>query len=136
MPDVPETDLGYTQFKIGQDLGAASFLLDAERVKQYRLLFGNTGPVNGGDAVPPFMLAMLCHRLLAEQPKRRPGSIHVRQHSSFLGLAHVGAVLMVRGRVEEMWEKKGRTWITFQLEGFLKNGPIVYRCRTTSILGG
>jgi hypothetical protein len=136
MTDIPETDPGYTQFKIGQDLGGASFLLDAERVRQYRLLFGNTGPVKEGDTVPPFMLAMLCHRFLAEQPKRRSGSIHVRQRSSFLGLAPVGAVFVVRGRVAEMWEKKGRTWILFQLEGFLENGPVVYRCQTTSILGG
>jgi hypothetical protein len=136
MTDVPETEPVYTQFKIGQDLGVASFPLDTERVRQYNLLFGNTGPVKEGDTVPPFMLAMLCHRFLATIPKRRPGSIHVQQHSSFLGLAPAGALLMVHGRVGEMWEKKGRNWIVFQLEGCLENGQIVYRGRTTSILGG
>ncbi|NPV27490.1 MAG: hypothetical protein HPY81_08660 [Firmicutes bacterium] len=136
MTEVPEIDLRYAQLEIGQELGVASFLLDAERVKQYRLLFGDTRPVKEGDPVPPFMLAMLCHRLLADQPKRPPGSIHVRQRSSFLGLAPVGTVYKVRGRVEEKWVKNGRPWVTFDLEGFLENGPVVYRSRTTSILGG
>ncbi len=133
MTEIPELDLRYDQIQNGQELGVASFLLEAEKVRQYRLLFGDTTPVKEGDPVPPFVLAMTSHRFLTDQPKHVSGSIHVGERSSFLGLAPVGAVYKVRARLEEKWEKKGRHWLTLQLEGFLENGTVVCRSRVTTI---
>lgn len=115
-------------FPRGHEFPAASFVIDAGRVRAYLDAMGDTNDYSG--TVPPLAVAALALNALQEHIALPEGSLHTGQEVEHAASALTGAPMTLTGRIAQRSERQGYVISVIEFE-VATAAAVSIRARTT-----
>ena len=130
----------YNEVSVGDSLEPAVFEVTQEKARKYLEAVQDKTPfyldakrareVSLEGMVAPPTLAVLCCRLFPSPP----GTVHVGQEFEFIKAMKVGDTIFASGNITAKFEKKGKKFISYNIEGKNQSSEAVFKASATLIL--